>query len=219
MFYTKQLTTQIELLEAKHLLYQVYIEEQQWKVPLDNPSNLRIIRAGQFAYLQDKFDSVANWFGLFHHDRLIGCIRNLRRLNGKFELENYHSIPDFLKHEPKVVETNRLAIRDGYRGTEAVFLLSALAMEHEINLGMVSSFATAPFPGTGYLYIRKLGFTKVASPPFKYHPKDEGTVHLMHLDLSNTIKMKQLITNLRKVKLVPQRLNSDSTVKSMSHVL
>lgn len=199
MFYTKVLSSPEEISEVKRLLYLIYIKELGWQFSVNNPSGLIILHEGRHKYLHDKFDSVSTWFGVYHHNTLVGCIRSIRRIDGAFELEQYHALPEFLNHDSDVVETNRLAILPEYRGTNAIYLLSAFAIEYEYNRGVRYSFTTAPLPGIGFFYIRKLGYQRVKLPPFKYHPSDENTVTLMYLDGTKPKYIQNLIKRMKRV--------------------
>jgi hypothetical protein len=92
------------LLESKHeietaqrLIYQVFVEEMQWIPDIENPSGIRFFEDQKGKRFVDYFDENAIWFGTFHHQTLIACWRFCEPRNGKFELEHYHPIPNFLK--------------------------------------------------------------------------------------------------------------------------
>lgn len=198
VLHAKRLTTDSDIMKAKRLLYQVYIEEFNWQIPPENPSEIRVEKSDKLCFLQDRFDRVVNWFGIFHDKELVGCIRSLRRLNGLFELEYYRSLPPFLKKLSNIVENNRLAIKAEYRGTKAIYQLSLFAIEYELSLEMVFSFGTAPFSSYGTFYTEKLGYKKLEGPPFKYHPRDKASVNLIFLDLSNPGQRQKILSAIRE---------------------
>ncbi len=92
MLKVKLLKTTNLILDASALLYQVYIEELQWKFAVDNPSNLRIESKNGHKVLLDRFTDSALWFGAFDEKSLIGCMRLTSADDkNKFELESYPS--------------------------------------------------------------------------------------------------------------------------------
>lgn len=202
MFYTKVLSSPGEIMEAKRLLYQIYIQELNWRFPIHNPSGLIVLSKSGIKYLHDKFDSASTWFGVYERELLVGCIRSVRRHKNSFELEQYHTLPEFLTQDAEVVETNRLAILPAFRGSNAIYELSSFAIEYEYSRGIRYSFTTAPLPGIGYFYIRKLGYKRVKLAPFKYHPTDENTVTLMYLDASQPSQFKKIISRMKSRSVV-----------------
>ncbi len=192
----KILRQQQEIEQAQSLLYQVYIEEMGWTPDIDNPSELRIRIYKNQCYLVDKYDAYANWFGVYLESELIACWRLCPPINGKFELEEYNSIPAFL-HQSKSLEINRLALRSDYRRSHNVLFHLASNTMSEVVEKFDYTFAATQFPNPGTLYLR-LGATKVESSSFKYSIKDDQKVSLLYFDLKDksTLLSKRLSKNL-----------------------
>jgi len=193
-----QLTTKVldkpkEVLEAKALLYKVYIEEGKWSFPKNNLSGIRVAYHNDTPYLEDNFASVSTWLGLYLNDKLIICIRVMNRLNKKFEVEHYQVIPSYLKQDP-LVEANRLAVHASFRGTILSTIFTESLLEYCISIN-TSILATAPIPGIGYYYMRIAGFKKVDILPFKYNKSEKQSVSLLHLDIPSARHKLQSLKN------------------------
>lgn len=195
-----QLTTKVldqpqEILEAKSLIYKVYIEEGKWNIPKSNLSGIRVAYHNNQPYLEDNFSEVSSWLGLYMNNQLIICIRVMDRLNGKFEVEHYQSIPKHLKQETLMVESNRLAVHSFYRGTIMNSIFTAFLHEYWISRN-TSVLVTAPVPGVGNYYMKIAGFKKIDVPSFKYNQSEKETVSLLYLDLESAKKKRQMLQGM-----------------------
>jgi len=88
----KRLNTPALITEACSLLYEVYIQQQNWQFSPDNPSKLRVEIRNNKSVLVDRFTDHAIWFGAFDDDKLVGCVR-LSGVdeNNQLEIEGYSS--------------------------------------------------------------------------------------------------------------------------------
>lgn len=161
---------------AQRLCYEVLVLEQSWSVRPDNPTQLRV----EASKLCDTYDSVATWFGVFDANNLIACHRNCDRLNALFELEHYHSLPNFIRQDRSAVEATRLAVRKEYRSSKVVLELINFEFKHLLKRGSQTLFTTGFFPKPGNFYIRKFGLTKHGDP-FRYHEDDPNDVYLFYI--------------------------------------
>ena len=186
------LTQEQEIIAAQKLAYEVQVEELQWQLQPDNPSGLHIKELPQGKILCDDYDTVATWLGVFQQDTLVGCQRNCRRLNGKFELERYHELLDFIQKDELAWETTRLSIKKSYRRTTAILILYRLLYQILLKTGGYL-FGAAPFPNPGKLYINKFGITR-HEIPFRYHPEDPQEVYLYYINGYDQLKLITLIS-------------------------
>jgi hypothetical protein len=108
----KPLTNQEEINQALKLLYRVYCVEMQWQPPANNPSCYQILYLNDEPILTDKYEQVAQWYGIFDSDQQIGCFRLLPPINNLYELEEYSNINNLPKPG---VEIGRLAIESKSR--------------------------------------------------------------------------------------------------------
>lgn len=177
-----------EIIAAKKLIYQVLVVEQNWRIPPDNPSQIRV----DSEILCDAYDSTATWFGVFHNNTLIACNRSIGQLQGNFELENYHPLPTFLKSNQAALELNRLAVKKEYRTSCAVLVLARGQLQYFLANGVNALFTTSVFPRPGNFYVRRFGFIK-DDLTFRYHPDDSHAVHLLHMDID---RMKETLVTL-----------------------
>lgn len=168
---------------AQRLIYQTFIEEIGWIPDRDNPSGIQVIHQQNDRYFVDAYDQVARWFGTFHRDRLIACWRFCAPLDGKFELEHYHPIPEFLKTS-RSLEITRLVVHPQYRTRSRVMLHLTQATYQHLCPDYDYTFAAVEFPYPGDLYL-KLGAKKLTVPPFKYSPTDRNTVEMIALDFQD----------------------------------
>jgi hypothetical protein len=182
-FISKPLKDKHEIKMAQKLVYQVFVEEMGWIPQMDNPSGIKFIDEQDCKLFLDDFDNEANWFGSFHNQELIACWRFCEPKNGKFELENYHPIPEFLKTS-KSLEVTRLAIHQKYRKTSRVMLNLTQTSYKYLCHSFDYTFAAVEFPNPGNLYL-KLGLRKVDIKPFKYSYLDKNVVQLIYLDFKD----------------------------------
>ncbi len=182
-FISKLLKDKHEIKMAQKLVYQVFVEEIGWIPQRDNPSGIKFIDEQDCKLFVDDFDNEANWFGSFNNQELIGFWRFCEPKNGKFELENYHPIPEFLKTS-KSLEVTRLAIHPKYRKMSRVMLNLTQTSYKYLCQSFDYTFAAVEFPNPGNLYL-KLGFKKVNIKPFKYSSFDKNVVQLIYLDFKD----------------------------------
>ncbi len=164
------LTDKQEIIEAKKLAYEVLVKEQKWEIKPDNPSGLHIKELPQGKVLWDDYDTVATWLGVFQENTLVGSQRICRRLNGKFELECYHELLDFIREDDLAMETTRFVLVKQYRQSVAALMLFRLLYQIFLENGGYL-FGTGFFPNPGKLYVNKFGGTR-HEIPFRYYPDD-----------------------------------------------
>jgi len=181
--YVSRALVQEEFPLAQRLVYQVFVDEIGWIPELSNPSGIRFEIWKNSPIFVDNYDSVAQWFGTFHHDRLIACWRFCKPLDDRFELERYHPIPDSLKQSSSL-EVTRLVIHPCYRHTSRILLHLARSTYQELWKSFDNVFTAVAFPNPGNLYL-KLGAKKLDLPPFKYLSSDLSEVSLITLDLKD----------------------------------
>ncbi|MGK7889172.1 MAG: hypothetical protein AB4042_07545 [Leptolyngbyaceae cyanobacterium] len=179
-----------EIIEAKKLVYQVFVLEQNWKIPPDNPTRIRV----ESGMLCDMYDAIATWFGVFHNNTLIACGRACGQLREHFEMEHYQPLLPWIKSNEATREVTRLAIQKEYRSTLAVFALNRFGLQHLIDSGVKTIFTTSSFPKPGRFYVRMFGFIK-NSKKFRYHTDDPHEVHILHMDEN---RMQESLDKLTK---------------------
>ncbi|NEP87347.1 MAG: hypothetical protein F6K18_11205 [Okeania sp. SIO2C2] len=175
------LTNEQEIIEAKKLAYEVLVKEQQWEIKPDNPSGLQIKYLPQGGkVLWDNYDTVATWLGVFQENTLVGSQRICRRLNGKFELECYHELLDFIREDDLAIESTRFVFAKQYRRSVAVLFLLKLLFQILLENGGYL-LTTGFFPNPGKLYVNKFGLTR-HEIPFRYYPDDPEEVYLYYIN-------------------------------------
>jgi len=184
MLTVKLLKTTDLISDASALLYQVYIEELQWKFAVDNPSSLRIETKNGSKVLLDRFTDSALWFGAFDDKVLIGCMRlTSADADDKFELESYPSSEVVHKYLPKSdtgVELSKIAIQGKYAGQGVVkrMWLAAFKYCQANNLSVICC------THNGYLknIFKRIGFPLIVEHAFKYEAIDPLPVNLYVAD-------------------------------------
>jgi hypothetical protein len=77
--HSKILTTGDQIDTARRLVYQVYVEEGQWRPSLNNLSGFEILKSSDSSspMLIDRFDDYSTWLGIFDGARVdpIACGR------------------------------------------------------------------------------------------------------------------------------------------------
>lgn len=202
------LTDEQEIIEAKKLAYEVLVKEQKWEIKADNPSGLHIKYLPQGKLLWDDYDTVATRLGVFQENTLVGSLRICRRLNGKFELECYHELLDFIREDDLAIESTRFVFAKEYRRSVAVLILLRLLFQIVLEKGGYL-FTTGFFPNPGKLYVNKFGFTR-HEISFLYYPDDPQEVYLYYINGSNRPYISKMISQFesileRKNKLVQNR--------------
>lgn len=149
--HSKILTTSAQIDMARQLIYQVYVEEGQWRPSFNNPSDFDIVKSSHSLapMLVDRFDDYSTWLGIFDEtrDEPIACGRiSSRDQHGKFELQYYSEQLIQLKEidiqsNPYVFTIGRSAILPEYRGTAAwlILLRQAFLYCHEHKHSVFSS--------------------------------------------------------------------------------
>ncbi len=175
-FEFRQLILEHEIQAAMQLLHTVYILEQGWLLLESNQSMLRIESLADKKMVVDKFSNDAHWFGAFHKETLVGCLRVLPY--PMLELKEYRKLPSFIDHSG-VCEMNRLAVLPAYRSHKFVMvLLIRLALDHAFSLGS-TVYVTATTPQPAKLF-EKLGFIRANLLPFKYNEAESVKVELLY---------------------------------------
>lgn len=172
-----------EIRMAQRLIYQVYVEEIGWIPEQENPSRIHFQSWQGKMLFMDDFDRNALWFGTFHYDELIACWRFCPPQQGKFELELYHPVPNFLKASNSL-EVNRLAIHRNYRNRSRIIYGLIREAYETLYQDFDYTFAAVTFPNPGDLYL-KIGLKKLNVPSFKYSPSDPQEVSLICLDFKD----------------------------------
>lgn len=184
MLTVKLLKTPELISDALALLYEVYIEELQWKFAPDNPSKLRVETQNGRKILTDRFTDNALWFGAFDDKELIGCMRlTSPDSNNKFELEGYSSSKVVHKHLPKPengVELSKIAIQGKYAGQGVVKRMWLVVFKH----CQANQLSVICNTHNGYLknMFKRIGFPLVMEHAFKYEPADPMPVNLYVAD-------------------------------------
>ena len=191
------LTDKQEIIEAKKLAYEVLVKEQKWEIKPNNPSGLHIKDFPEGKVLWDDYDTVATWLGVFQENILVGSLRICRRLNGKFELEHYHSLLDFIQKDELAVEVTRLAVEKNYRFSVVVLLLFRLMYKNLLEKGGYA-WGTAPWPNPGKLHVRKFGLTR-HEIPFRYYPDDPQEVYLYYLNGYDRPYLRKMISQFETI--------------------
>ena len=199
-FYSVRILRSLEeKLLAKRLLYKVYVEELDWIIPEDNPSNLKIEESRFGNILVDDYDLISTQFGGFYGEKLIAVHRIISPLNGRLEVENYTQLPLFLQ-ENCYHELNRLAIDIIFRKSPIFVLMLATAIKYMMECGCKYLIGTATFPEHGNLFC-KIGGTKIDFPEFKYHVTDPKPVSLIVLFLEEKDRFNRLFKLVDKLKI------------------
>lgn len=180
-----------EIYLAQSLCYEVLVLEQSWVIHSNNPTQLEV-KVGR---LCDIYDSVATWFGVFEANHLIACHRNCIRLNGFFELEHYHDLPEFIQQDELAIEGTRLAVRKESRSSLAILQLIRFEFKYLLQQGFNTLFTTGFFPKPGNFYIRKFGLIKYGNP-FRYHANDPKEVYLFYI---KSREMQETVNKLSNV--------------------
>jgi hypothetical protein len=174
---------------ARKLVYQDYFINREW-FPTNNLSNLRIAQIENATIFTDDYDKVAIWLGAFLEGEIIGCCRLCKKINGKFELELYHYLPEYIKQDAQTNEINRYATHQNFIGNPLIFVkLMKFAVEYALQSG-ISIFSTT---GVNSVEIHTdIGFEQCEVPPFKFSESDTNSVYLVYMP-NNVKKKKEII--------------------------
>jgi hypothetical protein len=183
--YCKILQSSEDIYDAKHLLYRVYFEEQNWLHSPNNPSELRYetLQNGK-KILEDKHDKLSTWFGAFYDGRLISCFRICSRdYANRLEMQLYQPSNDKLNDlldinkNKHIVEANRVALDKSFRGKGLVHMKLIKSMYDyciENKLSIVASHSTN-FVSLAHL-LDRITFKSVPEISFKYDQNDKYPV-------------------------------------------
>lgn len=204
MMEARILTDEGEIIEAKKLAYEVLVEELKWEIKPDNPSGLYVKELPEGKVLWDEYDAVATWLGVFEENTLVGCLRICRRLNGKFELELYRELLDFIREDELAMECTRFSFSKRYRRSGAILILVRLVFKIFLENGGYL-FTTGFFPHPGKLYVNKFGLTRHETP-FSYYPDDPQEVYLYYFNGYDRSWLREKISEfemfLKKIHLL-----------------
>ncbi len=182
-----------EKANAQALLYETYVLEYKYSPKKNNPSEQTIITdTNGRKLLIDKFDRDAIWLGVFHHNKMIACMRLASTVNGRYDIEDY--CPDFskldIRSDPEMFEASRAATRREYRN-KGIHTLLSLAVFVFCNLEKKSVFATTPIRFLQDQY-QKLGIRCIENISFKYDTTDHKPVKLYYAKFSENPRENEM---------------------------
>jgi hypothetical protein len=185
---TKLLTQYDEINQAKHLVYQDYFLNRKW-FPENNLSGLHIEQIGNFKIFADDYDKVSSWFGVYSEGDMVGCCRLCNKLNGLFEVERYHSLPQCIERDGKVFELNRYATQLKFSNDIGIFAtLMKYIAEYALQKKLHIFSTTGINDASRYVDI---GFERCDVPSFKFSESDSNYVDIVYT--SNKIERKKEI--------------------------
>lgn len=191
---TARKLNQDEIDLACQLLYDVYTSEMKWEPPSGNPSGFRVTDIAGRKALTDIFTAASDWFGVFDKGDLVGCIRLLRPVEGRLEIENYRKVPSAQHvNHGAIREVNRFALRPSYRAGVAGVHLIREVIRHAKRDKVDSIITAVSMPEPAGL-CRKLGFIDVGLAPFKYAAGDSREVSLYALDCRQIASLEKILT-------------------------
>lgn len=181
MITIQRLTTSEQIENACALLYEIYIQQQNWQFSEDNPAGIRVEKRGIKSLLVDNGTERAIWFGAFDGVRLIGCLRLLGvDENNVLEIEKYPNSNPILKHIPitqkaQYFEIQKSAVETNYReiGITRSLFLACLRLCHEEKYNVI----VCPVDGYINLLLKKISFPIKQEYAFKYEDHDGSFVH------------------------------------------
>lgn len=179
-------------MKQKKLAYEFRIAELKFEIQADNSSGLHVQNLPEGKVLCDDYDTVATWLGVFDGNTLACSTRICRRLNGKFELECYRELLDFIKEDELAMQVTRLVVRKKYRGSRAILMLFKLLFQIFWENGGYL-FATSVFPNPGKLYVNKFGLTRHEAP-FPHYLNDQQEAYLVDLNGYDRPKLREKIS-------------------------
>lgn len=198
---TVKVLSKNQIEEASALLYEVYIEQMNWKFAEDNPSKLRIVFKNNQNFLIDRFTNLATWFGAFDGDLMVGCVRICGVDEyGKFEIEGYQSsqvVHTYLanKNFRYVIELTKAAVKDDYKEKKVIHRLFLAAFKYCEK----HHFSIIGCTHNGYLksLFKRIGYPLIIEHAFKYEPHDPLPVNFYFADYGKQ-EVKQMITSLEE---------------------
>lgn len=163
---------------ARRLIYQDYFIGRNW-FPVNNLSGIRIENIEKEKIFADDFDKTAIWFGAFLENEIVGCCRLCKRINGKFELERYHYLPEYISKDLRVKELNRYATHQSFTDNPVIFFhLINVVVEYSLNSEIAFFSTTGINSITRYM---DAGFEKCDVPKFKFSDSDSNFVNLVFM--------------------------------------
>lgn len=188
-----KILSESEISQAKHLLYQVYVQDMNWRPPQNNPSQWRIETLQDKPILSDRYDSQSQWFGVAANSkRLLACCRVIGKVGSALEIDNYTSL--FQSRGNGIdLELNRLAVDAEYRQSAIPIQLIQFVIE-TLSRGEGKQLLIAPtYPSPADLCL-KLGFQAMKPDiRFRYHPNDPMEVNLLRLNLEDKVALERMI--------------------------
>jgi hypothetical protein len=211
--HSKILTASEEVDMARRLVYQVYVEEGQWRPSVNNPSGFEILKSPNSLppRLIDRFDDYSTWLGIFDGTRVepIACGRiSSRDQHGKFEMQYYSERLTHLKQiniqsNPQVFVIGKSAILPEYRGTAAWLMLlrQAFLFCHEHKHSVFSSTTVGKVQNVH----DSIGYPSIEGVSVKYEFSDDNAKVYYATYPVETLKV---IENLDK--LIDKKLEKDN---------
>ncbi len=172
-----------QIIDAQRLLYRVYGLELDWQPIPGNLSNMRY----EDGRCRDDFENTAIWFGAFHKNVLIGC---LRVITGDLEASRYAEFPVNVT----TIETNRMCIEKAHRKSTAIALMTLCGLLYCIPKGYKTVYGTVA-PQTARRLLN-LGW-KETGIQFKYDKNDPEERVLLSLDISRIGIIKYALRSIR----------------------
>jgi hypothetical protein len=212
------LEDQADISKAQQLIFQTYVQGQNWHIPNDNLSGIHVhTNFNGETILMDDYDKFSIWAGIFYNKKLIACGRIVNRdNNGLLEIERY-PISDKLRSKicisslANLVELNRSAIHQDYRNTIAWPSLLNFAFEYCEKMGL-SAIATTAYDKVKQFH-SAIGFKVIEGESFKYHSNDESSVDVYFADFSRGDICK-IIKTLDQISDKKNKLSSKSLLTS-----
>lgn len=189
MITVKRLENHQLIEDACALLYNEYIEAGGWKFSEDNPSQLRVEIKNKKSLLLDRISDHAVWFGAFHDNQLVGCIRLFKATNNiPFEIEKYETAKEIIEryiqdYKPNLYECSRACVSSEYRGMEILNKLYLISLEY-CQKEQASVFGSATNPYVKSL-LRRIEWPLKQEQAFKFEESDSASVNFYLADYKN----------------------------------
>jgi len=119
--------------DARALVYDAYVNERKWEINEQYPYEVKTNHQGK-KMMVNKYDDLAmcTWFGVYHKQKLIACVRITERLNGLLELEKGANSSELLQKTsqyPNILEIGRTIVHKDYRSAGIYALLVKIGLE------------------------------------------------------------------------------------------
>lgn len=217
--HVKMLCEPESVLEARSLLYEVYIEKLKWHFLSSNPSQLRVESYHGKKILMDRFIRESLWFGAFDGSKLVGCVRLcMPDERNKFEVEGYPSsapIWRFLQSKKHYCfEATRAAVKTEYscKGIMKRLFLALFQYCQDRKCSVFGCTANLEMIS----FFKKIAWPLVLPNAFKYEPHDPKAVHF-YLAKYEKGEIKRIIENLYKTFL-PNTPNEEKSLITPEHL-